>query len=157
MIRMDEDALVASVDVIGRTGARDLEFGHTGDDHSALADVTWWAVCSYQGTRLMVEDHPNPVAALEALATRVLTGGMCTHCRGLIALSDDGAIAFDGHLLDGSPMTRERAEAMPQCRWHREGKRWVRGCEDRFPLVPSGTVTAGPNRAARRAKGRGRG
>jgi hypothetical protein len=159
---MDDDALIASVDLVGRTGARDLEIGHNGDgeDGEAWNDVRWHAVCGYAGTRIIEDGHPNPVAAVEALARRLLTGGTCIHCRGLIALSDHGAVVHPGAVMaDGSTMTVERARSLPQCRWHRQGARWVRGCEDTHPHRPSGTVTVTgpqPTRRERRAFRRGR-
>lgn len=154
---MDDDALVASVDLIGRTGARDLEIGHDGDgDEPAVSDVRWHAVCSYSGTKVIEDGHPDPVTAVEALARSLMTGGVCTHCQGLIALSDRGAVIRAGsRLLDGTVMTEERARAMSQCRWTRQGARWARGCEDRFPVTPSGTVRL--SRRDRRAKGARRG
>jgi hypothetical protein len=157
---MDDDALVASVDLVGRTGARDLEIGHDGDDDSPMSAVRWHAVCSYSGARIIEDGHANPVAAVEALARRLLTGGLCTHCRGLIALSDAGTVVHPGATMaDGSVMTVERARSLPQCRWSRQGKRWVRGCEDTHPHRPSGTVTVTgpqPTRRERRAFRRGR-
>ena len=55
---------------------------------------------------------------------------------------------------DGTTWTDEDVAAVksrPQCRYRREGKRWVRGCLDRFPERRSG-----PNRAERRKGRRGR-
>lgn len=155
---MDDDALIAGVDLIGRTGARNLEVGHNGDGDGdgARTDVRWHAVCSFSGTKVIEDGHPNPVAAVEALARSLMTGGVCTHCGGLIALSDRGAVIRAGsRLLDGTVMTEERARSMSQCRWTRQGERWVRGCEDRFPVTPSGTVTLQPSRRERRAQQRG--
>lgn len=159
---MDDDALIAAVDMIGRAGARDLDIGHNGEDDSRLEDVRWHAYCTLRqpaatGVRVIEDGHPNPVAAVEALASRLLTGGTCTHCGGLIALSDEGAIALSGaRMADGTTMTEARARSLPQCRYRREGKRWHRGCEGRYPRTPSGTVTVtGPTRRERREARRG--
>jgi hypothetical protein len=150
-VDFDEDAMDAGLNLIGRTGAKDLEIGYANDDAVLARDGDWYAVCSYAGAKIMEEHHIGPVEAVDTLARRLLTGGKCTHCGGLIALSDKGAVAFeDATLLDGTRMTAERYAAMPQCRWRRMGKVWERGCLDRFP------ERQGPTRRERRGKGRRR-
>jgi hypothetical protein len=67
--------------------------------------------------------------AAEGLAQRLLTGAKCTHCGGLIALSDGGAMAHPGRMLDGSEWTEQQILAAGQCRYRRVGKRWTRGCD----------------------------
>lgn len=162
---MDDEALIASVDLIGRTGGRELEIGHSGDEDSEMHEVTWHAWCTLRqpgaaGSRIIEDGHSDPIAAVEALARRLLTGATCSHCGGLVALSDFGAVISPGSLMaDGSTMTAERARSLHQCRWRRRGDRWVRGCEGQHPRTPSGTVTVtgpAPNRRERRALGRGR-
>jgi hypothetical protein len=133
----DRDALLAAVDLVGRTGARDFEIGYLNDaDEPAFAahGPQWWAKAQYRGERIFVEDHTRPDAAAEALAVRLLTGAKCKHCGGLVALADDGALAFaEAHLVDGTSWTSEEAAAAGQCRWRRVGTRWERGCESRRP------------------------
>lgn len=161
---MDDEALIASVDLIGRTGGRHLEIGHSGDEDSTMDEVTWHAWCNLRqvgaaGVRMIEDGHPDPVTAVEALAVRLLSGATCTHCKGLIALSAEGAVITPGtRMADGSTMTVARARSLRQCHWQRVGARWVRGCEGTYPVVPSGTVTVTgptPNRAERRAFRRG--
>jgi hypothetical protein len=147
----DDDAFHAAVDLIGRSGAREFEIGYLHDD-VPVEQAAWWAHAQYRGARIVVENHARPEAAAEALAVKVLSGGMCTHCRGLIALSDAGAVAYPGHLTDGSEMTEERARAMPQCRYRRVAAKWVRGCTDSHPDPSTSPPT--PNRAARRRAAR---
>lgn len=103
---LDEDAMVAAVDLVARSGARGFEVGWMDDDVPvALAD--WWASASYRGAKITVEHHRGPVEAAEALARRVLTGGACAHCHQPVVLgSGEG------------------------CRWTRMGRRWARGCEE---------------------------
>lgn len=128
-IAFDQDALTAAVDLVGRSGARDFELGYLHDD-VPVGEAAWWAKAQYQGARLTVENQPGPVEAAEALARRVLTGGRCAHCGGLVALSDDGAVAFEtGHLVDGTQWNVEDARAAGTCRWRRVADRWARGCE----------------------------
>lgn len=108
-VQLDEDALVAAVDLVGRSGATEFQIGYL-HDGVPVAEAGWWAHARYRGARIVVEDFPDPVAAAEALARQLLTGAYCTHCGGETVLSGDGT----------SPI---------QCRYRRVGKRWVRGCE----------------------------
>lgn len=150
--RRNTEVLDAAVELVGRTGAREMQIGYLHDD-VPVAEAGWWAHAQLRGARIMVENHRGPDEAAEALAVKLLTGGMCTHCRGLIALRDDGAVAYAGSLADGSEMTERRARSMSQCRWRRQGSRWVRGCVDTHPERRA----AGPNRAERRRSARRRG
>lgn len=149
---MDDDVIIATCDLVGRSGARSLEIGHVHDDVPA-EEAGWYAHAQYRGARIIEQDHRGPVEAVEALARRLLDGAMCTHCRGLIALSDAGAMVYPGTArTDGSTWTATEVDAArhrPQCRYRRDGKRWVRGCIDRFPERP-----AGPSRAERRRRGK---
>ena len=129
MITFDDDALAAAVDLVGRTGARSFEVGYLHDDVPAER-ASWWAHAQMRGTRITAEDHRGPVEAAEALARKLLTGGKCTACGGLIALSDAGAVAYPGTMADGSTWTEEEIRAARQCRWRRVGPRWERGCGD---------------------------
>lgn len=125
---MDDDALIAAVELVGRSGARQFEIGYLHDD-VPVDDAGWWARALYRGDRIIEENHRGPVEAAEALARRVLTGARCTHCKGLIALSDRAAVFYPkAHMADGSTFTEEEARAVPQCRWRRIGDRWERGC-----------------------------
>lgn len=142
---LDQDSLDAGLDLIGRTGARDLVIGFVHDDVPP-DQAGWYATASYKGAKVISEDHKGPVEAVEALARRLLTGAKCTHCEGLIALSDHGALFYAGATMaDGSTFTEQQARNRPHCRYRRVGNRWVRGCS-----LP-------PNRAARRQAGRRRG
>lgn len=60
----DEDALIAGVDLVGRTGATDFEVGYLHDD-VPVAEAGWYAKAQYRGARLTAEDHPGPVEAVE--------------------------------------------------------------------------------------------
>lgn len=145
---MDDDALAAAVDLIGRTGAQGFEIGYLHDDVPIEA-AGWYAHAQYRGARITEENHRGPIEAAEALARQLLTGAMCNHCKKLVALSDDGAVAFNGTLLDGTRWTAEQARAAGQCRWRRVGPRWVRGCERTAPPRPK----SNPRRVKRRKRG----
>lgn len=146
MSAFDDDAVQAAADLVGRSGARELEIGYLHDDVPS-EQAGWYAKVTYRGSRLIEEDHRGPVEACEALARRILLGAKCAHCGGLVALSDDGAVAFaQAHMADGTTWTAKQAMATKQCRWRRHGNRWVRGCETAPPNQP--------NRAARRRNAR---
>lgn len=103
----DEDALIAAVDLVGRSGGKKFEVGYLDEDVPSDR-ARWYASAQYRGARLIAENHRDPVQAAEALARRILDGGMCTHCKKTVFLS--------------GPQGRKR------CRWTRNGKKWVRGC-----------------------------
>jgi hypothetical protein len=125
----DEDAVVAAVDLVVRSGAEDFEVGYL-DDDVPVDQARWYATAHYRGTKIIEEDHRSPVDAAEALARRILTGAKCAHCGSLVALSDSAAFAyFDATMADGTTWTAEQAAAAGQCRWTRTGRRWKRGCE----------------------------
>ncbi|QDY06143.1 hypothetical protein FJK98_02335 [Micromonospora sp. HM134] len=64
---MNDDILIACVDLAGRAGATDIEIGHTGDDDTPAHQVRWYAVATYRGARLIADDHQSPTAAAMAL------------------------------------------------------------------------------------------
>lgn len=117
MSNFDQDAFDASLDIVGRTGAKQLEFGYLNDD-VPIEKGDWWASVLYHGAKIAVEHQAGPVEAVEALARRLLDGGLCTYCGQRIALAD-----YPGK----------------RCRWTRHGKEWIRGCtdthHDRIPRI----------------------
>lgn len=141
---LNEDAVIALVDLAGRAGAKDLEIGFLHDD-VPMEEAGWYATAHYQGARLTVEDHRSPGSAAFALAERLLTEATC-RCSRSVSLADDGQ----------------------GCHWRLMGRRWEPGC-DAPPIqfdgdrgdVPAirrafgAAAPAGPpNRAARRARPR---
>jgi hypothetical protein len=130
---IDQDAVIACADLAGRTGAREFVVGYLHEDVPA-EQAGWYAEVTYQGVKIICDDYPGPDQACDALARRLLHGARCTHCHGLVTLSDQGAVAPGvAHMIDGSTYTSEDAATWPQCRWRRMGDRWVRGCERRIP------------------------
>lgn len=153
---LDEDALKAAGDIIGRSGATKFEIGYVNDEAVRVDEAGWFAWADYSGTRIIEQDHRDPVAAAEALARRILTGAICQHCQGLISMQDGGAIVYPGGIMrDGSIMTEERARSMRQCRWTRQGARWEPGCTTARRLAAS-RKRVEPRKAkkAERKKGR---
>lgn len=144
----DEERLLAAVLLVGHTGAQDFEFGYLHDD-VPIDKADWWAKAQYRGSRITVEHHAGPVEAAEALAERLLTSAKCKWCNGLVTFKPEGATAWPGAtLVDGTKMPDDQAgfEAMGQCLWQRNGKRWEPGC-----LHGASTAPGAPqNRADRR-------
>lgn len=113
----DNATLGALVEMIGRTGARSLEFGYHpmfDDDGNELDDATapasafrWWAKATYKGAMLAVDDLASPVDALVALEAKVRSGAACRHCR---------------RPIDWGGRRRRH------CWWTRQGERWEPGC-----------------------------
>lgn len=141
---MNEDVVVACVDLIGRAGASGFEMGYLHDD-VPIEEAGWYAHAQYRGARITVEDHRSPTGAALALAERMLRGATC-RCRQPVTLSDGG---------EG-------------CRWRLIGKRWEPSCDveslhikgQRGDHAAMTAALAQPmNRAERRrqAKGRRRG
>lgn len=104
----DRDALLAAVDLVGRSGATDFEIGHL-HDGVPIKEAGWWCKAQYRGARLLIE-RPDPIETVEALARRILTGALCPHCNQRVKLGGQGGKA---------------------CRWYRRGAKWYRGCEER--------------------------
>lgn len=126
---MDDDALRAAVELVGRTGATSFEIGYLHED-VPVEEAAWYAHAQYKGARITVENKASPVEAAEGLARRLLAGAQCQHCRKLVTLSDAGAMARDTVLTNGTRWTAEQqAAAGGLCRWRRMGSTWKRGCE----------------------------
>jgi hypothetical protein len=138
---MYADAVIACADLVGRAGARGFEIGYLHDD-VPVEDAAWYAMATYQGTRLMADEHRSPTAAAMALAERILGGAAC-RCGQPVALSDDAA----------------------GCRWQLMGQKWQPGCDVAPISVPGSrgdyaAITRAyseqvGNRAQRRARKRG--
>jgi len=122
------DRLDAATELIGRTGARNIQFGYLHDD-VPVCDAAWYATASYEGTRIICENKSHPIEAIEGLATRLLTGAQCQKCKRLITLNPMGAYAADSRLLDGTKWSAEEQAAAGLCLWVRIGRQWV-GCDD---------------------------
>jgi hypothetical protein len=100
-LHIDQDALDAGIDLIGRTGARSFEVGFVND----TPPHRWYAHAQYEGARIIAEDHPGPVEAIEALARRLLRDAKCIHCGKIISIMS--------------------APDPNRCRWTRHGMRWT--------------------------------
>lgn len=124
-----ESAVIACADLVGRAGARRFEIGYLHDNVPA-DQAAWWASAVYRGARIQVDGHNHPANAATALAVKILTGAKC-RCGKLVALADDGAIAFrKATMADGSRWTAEQAAAAGQCRWRLIGQKWQPSCPE---------------------------
>ncbi|WP_018502917.1 hypothetical protein [Parafrankia discariae] len=121
---IQRDIILATANLVGRTGARGFEVGHLDDDPT---NPRWWASAEYKSARIIADDHPTPEAAAEGLARRLLTGARC-RCGRLTALSPDGAVAVDATMADGTRWTVEQARQAGQCLWVRDGPQWNPSC-----------------------------
>ncbi len=104
---IDQDAVIACADLVGRSGGRAFELGYL-DEDVPMPKARWWAKVQYKGARLMVEDKTSPWEACDALAFKILDGGMCNGCKKDVALMDTDADV---------------------CRWRRNGDKWEMGCK----------------------------
>lgn len=126
------ERLIAAVDLIGRTGAREYQGGYLHDD-VPIAEAGWWAHAEYGGQRVIVDNEADPIDATEKLALKLLNGGKCA-C-GKVASSDPaGIMAYDQTMADGTTWTKEQQAAAGVCTWRRVGPRWVQGCGKRGPF-----------------------
>lgn len=141
---MNEDAVTACADLVGRTGASGFEIGFLRED-VPVGEAGWYAVAFYRGARITADERRSPSEAAMALSERLLRDAAC-RCGRRVALS-------------GSQPGR--------CRWRLMGAKWEPGC-DAPPLTidaPRGDVAAmgramqgriAGNRAERRRAQRGR-
>lgn len=124
----DGDAVKACADLVARTGAKSFECGYLHDNVPADR-AGWYATAVFKGAKITAQDKASPAEACHQLATRLLSGAQCQHCRKLVTLSPAGAMAMDVTLMDGRPWTAaEQASAGGLCYWRLEGERWERGC-----------------------------
>lgn len=101
---LNEDAVLACADLVGRAGASKFEIGYLHDD-VPIDEAGWYATAFYRGTRLTAEDHASPSLAAQALAERLLADAGC-RCGERVVLTD----------------------GRPGCRWRLMGQRWEPGC-----------------------------
>ena len=130
---LDKDVLLACVDLIGRSGAKNFEIGYLNDaDDPAYEShgAQWWAKAQYQGKRIGVEGFALPDAAAEALARNLLKGAKC-RCGRLVRMAGaDGAFAYsDVEMADGTRWTASEAAEAGQCEWRRTGPKWEPSCD----------------------------
>lgn len=129
---MHGDAVVACADLVNRAGASGFELGYI-RDNVPIEEAGWYAHATYQGARIMVDEHRSPSAAALALAERILHGGRCK-CGQPVTLADD----------------------QPGCRWQLMGKQWQPTCKAEPVRVQAergnlGAMQTAMNRRARRA------
>jgi hypothetical protein len=103
----DLDAVIAAVDVVGRSGGKHFEIGYLDDEEPHR----WYATATYQGAKAIGEHPTSPDKAADLFAYKVLHGGQCTHCR---------------RTINVHPSRRHRPPG--QCVWRRRGDSWIRGC-----------------------------
>lgn len=108
LLQVEKEALLAGINLVGRTGAKDIEFGYLDDDVADWRDARWWAKAQYQGRRVDVENQRGPAQAVELLAKTLCEGGTCVHC--------------------GRETTIGRTVSQRKCAYVRIGDTYKRGC-----------------------------
>lgn len=112
LLPRDADIIVATVDLVARTGARDFNLSYLHDD-KPVSEAGWYAEAFYCGARIIAENMPGPIQACEALAHRLLAGQRCKGCDSRVVLSPFTTL-----------VVAERT-----CLWTRIGPRWKAACE----------------------------
>jgi hypothetical protein len=143
----DQVALQNGVDLVGRCGARMLEFGYLHED-VPVAEAGWWAQARYCGVRVTTEHHVGPVEAVEALAVKLLEGGCCNHCKGRVTLgAGDPPMMQPGHLIDGTRWHAVDQAAAGVCRWTREPSAgWMPSCTEGREAIANRPPSPRPTR-----------
>ena len=72
--------MVAGVDLLGRTGVREVEIAYDDERNDMRVPVVWWATGKWNGARVDSELFPYPAQAVEDLLTQVINGGHCRRC-----------------------------------------------------------------------------
>lgn len=103
---LNADTVTACADLVGRSGASQLELGYLHEDVPIEA-AGWYATAHWRGTRISVSERRSPSEAALALAEKLLIGAIC-RCGKVITLSD----RYSSH-----------------CRWQLTGARWEPGCD----------------------------
>jgi hypothetical protein len=136
---MNDDFMLACVDLVARSGATEFQIGFTGDEGVSAEDAGWYAMAIWQGARIMTDEHKSPSQAVFALTERLLDNATC-RCGKKVTLSD----------------------SKPGCRWKLNGQRWEPGCDvpgikvdgkrgDLKAIVEALLKSEGYNREQRRA------
>jgi hypothetical protein len=100
---IDQDAVDACADLVGRTGAVNFEIGARSDQPGAR----WYAQARYKGAPPIEVEADDPAGAADAMSRRILRGGKCAHCHRTVVLGGN---------------------AIGYCRWTRVGPKWLAGC-----------------------------
>lgn len=145
-----KEPLLAAIELVERSGARDFEVGHLEEGATPCALGRWWAKAQYHGQRLYADEHVSPAHAADALARQILEGGQCTLCGLTVATAQQ--------------LVEKAAEGLvPKtecCLWIRRGEHWIAGCVDPDAEARrlESAVRSGPgqmvNREQRRRAGR---
>jgi hypothetical protein len=115
-----EERLLAIVDMVGRTGADNIQFRWSDDEEP----VVWFVVAAYDdGSVWDAAAGREPVEAAERLATQLIDGGTCTRCGRTTALQTDWQSSLN--------VFAERVGmALCEYAYDPELKRYRRSCED---------------------------
>lgn len=107
---------LATVELLGRTGANEFEIQYDDDRNSQTAPILWWAGANWKGHRVFSEHFPYPAQAAEDLLSRVVNGGLCTRCKRTTVV---------GVLIEGLCCFALQATDVDEP----SSYRWVRSCQ----------------------------
>jgi hypothetical protein len=124
----DGDAVKACADLVGRTGATSFACGYVHENVPA-EQAGWYAVAIFEGAKIIVDEMTSPAGACDALASRLLSGAQCQHCKKLVTMNPAGTMARDVILSTGEKWTAAEQAKAGLCHWTRTGARWERGCK----------------------------
>jgi NAD-dependent dihydropyrimidine dehydrogenase PreA subunit len=138
----ETDAVLATADLVGRTGAQSLQIAYVHDDVPNEA-AGWYAYAQYPGARVTVDGQPGPVQAAEKLAARLLGGGLCVGCKRIVSVRPDGGVPIGHQLQDGRVVDKALVRELGTCQWRRYGQRWEAACKPHPALaeLPEDTPT----------------
>jgi hypothetical protein len=108
----DKQKLVAAVDLIGRTGASEIQIRHSPEDEPP---ISWTAIARW-GSQWECAAAMNPLLAVFRLCDQVIDGGECTHC--------EKPSGFDSN-MDAMPMN----QFVCWYQWDPSTKSFKRGCD----------------------------
>lgn len=116
--------ITAATELIGRTGARSVDFrlvgtGDTGDE----PPIGWLIVATYESeteTRHEAAGAMDPETAILRLCEHLIDGGLCTHCAKLTAFDPVGS---------DDTLNNVMAPGVCWTMWDPELKTFRRGCE----------------------------
>jgi hypothetical protein len=108
----EEQKLVAAFDLIGRTGASEVQIRHSPEDEPP---VNWTAIARWDKTWECAAAM-TPLLAIFRLCDQVIDGGRCTHCR--------KPSGFDPN-MDAMPLN----QFVCWYQWDPSTRSFKRGCE----------------------------
>lgn len=116
---MDSPKMIAGVDLIRRTGAKDFRVGYS--DPEDGEPVVWYACSIYPGGQSEAAAAMDPEKAVLRLCEELIDGGTCAHC--------NKPTVFEENFEDVSFYDLISRDMFCVYGWDPELKTFRRGCE----------------------------